>query len=699
MAIFICGIFEVEEHLLLFNVIMRVLNSGRDRKSAREIAVALLSDILAIPAIAPSIAAIAVGHPPLLSLKLASMLSKIGSLKAQSDIVPKEIHSIDLDPSCPYQLAFHLDDGWSGVLNIYNLRVTHVHCPPPAWLTGASISSDLLYLRKPSWLPASSIYAVGSSYDTGIHILDFYPDTSSPSHVDYNEHAESLSEMNRQTKKNIFVPLSEGVTACASHPLNGTIIAGTKLDDDEPTEKIVSTSQYLKFDLGQYPDFDLGQYSDFDDFSEEETDLACNDFDIGQYPNFDDETAVAEEDVVDDNEEEVTIVYRGHEIMTDMNARFKISISYSQVWRAKCYALKLLRGSPKASFAQLPAYCHNLKLKNPGSVTHIKTDRDVRFELLFIAIGAAIRSFINCMRLIIIVDGAHLKGRYLGVNLLAVAMDANNEILSIAYGVGKSETSDSWTWFMGYFRDCIGPISNLTIISDRANSIDNVVRCFPDAFHGLCGVHLYKNIKSRPAGTLEHRVTPWTEKKITKRVVKSTSWRVEPCSNTLFKVLDNNLNGLVDLNAKTCSCMKWKTSGYLYDHVIKVSLHLNQDDSSAYAMDYYTTEVYRQTYGEIVYPIPHPSEWDIPDDLQTVLLPAMDRRLPGRPKSHDRIPSKGEEKKRSTCSRCKESGHTRLTCGSPVPSQSSFSLPKYGSSSKSQSQPASPFGTINLGDF
>ncbi|XVF19229.1 hypothetical protein REPUB_Repub11eG0091900 [Reevesia pubescens] len=96
------------------------------------------------------------GHPPLVSLKLASMLAKIGSLKAQSDIVPKEIHSIDLDPSCPYQLAFHLNDGWSGVLDIYNLRVTHVHCPPPAWLNGASISTDLLYLRKPTWLPTSS---------------------------------------------------------------------------------------------------------------------------------------------------------------------------------------------------------------------------------------------------------------------------------------------------------------------------------------------------------------------------------------------------------------------------------------------------------------------------------------------------------------------------------------------------------------
>ncbi|KAE8687442.1 F-box/LRR-repeat protein 14-like [Hibiscus syriacus] len=283
-------------------------------------------------------------------------------------------------------------------------------------------------------------------------------------------------------------------------------------------------------------------------------------------------------------------------------------------------------GSPETSFAQLPAHCHNLKLKNPRSVTHIKTDRDGHFELLFIVIGAAIRSFITCMRPVIIVDGAHLKGQYLGVNLLAVTMDANNGILSIAYGVDKSETSYSWTWFMGHLRDCIGPISNLTIISDKANSIDNAVRrCFLDAFHELC-----------------------------------------------------------------------------------VALHLNQDDSSAYAMDCNTTKVYRQTYAEIVYHIPHPSEWDIPDDLQTVLPPVMDNRLPGRPKNHDRIPSKGEEKRISTCSWCKESGHTRLTCGSPVSSQSFFPLPKYGSSSKSkahmvssksksksksQSQPASPFGT------
>ncbi|KAI9086332.1 hypothetical protein K1719_031786 [Acacia pycnantha] len=149
-------------------------------------------------------------HPPVTSLKLASLMEKIDSLKAQSDIIPKEIHSINLNPSCPYQLAFHLDDGWSGVLDIYNLKVTHIHCPPPAWLND------------------SYIYVVGSSSERGIHLLDFYPSTHSSSHVDFKEDVEEMSGVNKRRNQNRFLALSEGVTACTVHPLYNTIIAGTK---------------------------------------------------------------------------------------------------------------------------------------------------------------------------------------------------------------------------------------------------------------------------------------------------------------------------------------------------------------------------------------------------------------------------------------------------------------------------------------
>ncbi|KAJ9540424.1 hypothetical protein OSB04_026930 [Centaurea solstitialis] len=162
---------------------------------------------------------------PVTSLKLASMLNKIGLLKAQSNILPKEIQSININPSCPYQLGFHLDDGWSGVLDMHDFQVTHIHCPPPPWLDETDDGIPIFSSRKPSWLPKHSIYAVGSSSSNGIHLLDFYPHTSSPCHVDHDESKNGQGSYQR--KQNKFVPLSEHVTACTTHPLNGTIVAGT----------------------------------------------------------------------------------------------------------------------------------------------------------------------------------------------------------------------------------------------------------------------------------------------------------------------------------------------------------------------------------------------------------------------------------------------------------------------------------------
>ncbi|GER41118.1 transducin/WD40 repeat-like superfamily protein [Striga asiatica] len=166
---------------------------------------------------------------PLAAVKLSQELEKISSLKAQSNIISKEIHSIDIDPSCPYQLAFHLDDGWSGVLDTNKFQLTHIHCPPPSWLDEPNDLANLSSLRKPCWLPMNSIYIVGSSSSNGIYLLDFYPDSTSPCHVKYNEDIKNMEESDCQQEKNRFLPLSESVTACVAHPLNGTIVAGTKL--------------------------------------------------------------------------------------------------------------------------------------------------------------------------------------------------------------------------------------------------------------------------------------------------------------------------------------------------------------------------------------------------------------------------------------------------------------------------------------
>ncbi|KAL4557171.1 hypothetical protein LXL04_035343 [Taraxacum kok-saghyz] len=119
--------------------------------------------------------------------------------------------------------------------------------------------------------------------------------------------------------------------------------------------------------------------------------------------------------------------YTGKDIVADINLRYKIQITYHQAWRAKKFALELLRGTHEESFAKLPVYCHNLKIHNPGTVTYIQTD--------------------ELERRVIVVDGAHLKGEYKGNMLVAVRTDGNNQILPIAFAICRSETNENWILF------------------------------------------------------------------------------------------------------------------------------------------------------------------------------------------------------------------------------------------------------------
>ncbi|GJT69714.1 hypothetical protein Tco_1029000 [Tanacetum coccineum] len=120
------------------------------------------------------------------------------------------------------------------------------------------------------------------------------------------------------------------------------------------------------------------------------------------------------------------------DIQHDMSIDWKIDISYKRAWGGRNIALKMMNGSHEDSFSQLPYYCYNLKLANEGTVTHIHTDADGRFEMLYVRFGFAIRSFLRYMRPLIIIDGAHLKGNYSGTNPLVVGMDGNNQILPLA---------------------------------------------------------------------------------------------------------------------------------------------------------------------------------------------------------------------------------------------------------------------------
>ncbi|XP_038719964.1 uncharacterized protein LOC120012596 [Tripterygium wilfordii] len=193
-------------------------------------------------------------------------------------------------------------------------------------------------------------------------------------------------------------------------------------------------------------------------------------------------------------------VYRPNDIIQDIRREYGINITYDKAWRARECALYSLRGSPEESFAYLPHYCAVLENNNPGTITHIESDDDNRFKYFFMAIGASLRGFHSSMRPVIVVDGTHLKGKYLGTLFVATALDGNEQIYPVAFGIGDSENNASWQWFFEKLRDAITveDFSRLCIISDRNPSIDRAVSLvLPGSFHGACIVHIQRNMKAK----------------------------------------------------------------------------------------------------------------------------------------------------------------------------------------------------------
>ncbi|KAL8554603.1 hypothetical protein ACS0TY_002695 [Phlomoides rotata] len=131
----------------------------------------------------------------------------------------------------------------------------------------------------------------------------------------------------------------------------------------------------------------------------------------------------------------------------------ELHVNYELARMVKGHAISMLYRDGDSLFSKLPGYLYQLETTNKGSYTKLLKDKNDVFKYVFFALGASISGFTRYGRLVIVIDGIYLKGKYHGTLFVVVTQDGNGQFFPLASGVGNVGCNESWTWFLRCLRE------------------------------------------------------------------------------------------------------------------------------------------------------------------------------------------------------------------------------------------------------
>ncbi|KAE8803040.1 hypothetical protein D1007_21251 [Hordeum vulgare] len=154
---------------------------------------------------------------------------------------------------------------------------------------------------------------------------------------------------------------------------------------------------------------------------------------------------------------------------------FHYEVKYGKAWKAKQVAFKMLYGDWEQAYNRLPRLLGAIAATNPGMVhvvepygekTRIHNVKRVRvFGRAFWAFEQCVRAFQHC-RPVISIDGTFLTGQFKGTLLVAIASDANNRLMPLAFSLVDAENNVNWEWFLHILRTKVLPFESKELADD-----------------------------------------------------------------------------------------------------------------------------------------------------------------------------------------------------------------------------------------
>ncbi|KAH9744160.1 SWIM-type domain-containing protein [Citrus sinensis] len=193
-------------------------------------------------------------------------------------------------------------------------------------------------------------------------------------------------------------------------------------------------------------------------------------------------------------------------LRTYMQEKFRLKIEKLTMYRAREKARVLVYGDHSKGYEKLFQYAAAIHQADPGAICKVLCDtasypEKCLFQRFFVAFPAQKNAFLNGCRPFIGIDGCHLKGKYGGVLLAAIATDANKGIVPLAICVCEIENTETWTWFLEHLHNYLDDGRQVTFISDRQKGLLNAIpNTWPSAYHRACCRHVYANFAKDHAG-------------------------------------------------------------------------------------------------------------------------------------------------------------------------------------------------------
>ncbi|KAK1355514.1 MULE domain-containing protein [Heracleum sosnowskyi] len=357
----------------------------------------------------------------------------------------------------------------------------------------------------------------------------------------------------------------------------------------------------------------------------------------------------------------------------------------------------------------------NIRIPNSLEFWVALQDQDDKtFESVTISFDAPVRAFINGCRNVDGLDGCHLKGKYGGFLLSATALDGQNGLVPLGIMVCKNECAENWFLFLKHLKPRLDehPVQEINFISDRQKGLrDAVHTLFPTSPHRFCFRHMYQNFKSHFKGSKLHTML-WNAARAYKTKhfqahmdsmmvenVKAFEYLMgedpkswcraffdhnnscehlsnnfsESFNNMIAKIREKPLCTLILMYGQLVmglfykrinACVGWDSGDLVPSakKLLKLMFKKIWEYKVAGAVAGKVYEIYKITYASGMVPLEGPDDWEEP---RFTIVPPLLIRKPGRPRKNrkkaydETLP----EKKPRCCSKCKQPGHNKTTCG------------------------------------